>query len=82
MNTAELKNYLHQLVVETNDENILTKVKEYFTSLSRGNELDWWDQISEKQKFEIEVGVTQLKNGQGNSDPEVRNKVDVLLKRK
>ena len=82
MNTAELKNYLHQLVVETNDENILTKVKEYFTSLSRGNELDWWDKISETQKFEIEVGVTQLKNGQGISDPEVRNKVDVLLKRK
>ncbi len=37
MSTAELKNYLHQLIVETNDTAILKKVQDYFKSLQKTN---------------------------------------------
>ena len=32
-NTDEIKNQLHKLIVETDDETILTKVQAYFTTL-------------------------------------------------
>jgi hypothetical protein len=38
--TAEIKNYLHKLIVETDDESILSKVQDYFTSL-KSNNVDW-----------------------------------------
>jgi phage pi2 protein 07 len=44
-NTAEIKNYLHKLIVETDDETILMKVQEYFTVLKEKN-IDWWDMIN------------------------------------
>ena len=40
MSTAELKNYLHQLIVETNDTSILKKVQDYFKSLQKTTETD------------------------------------------
>src|SRR5690554_6522275 len=48
-NTAEIKNYLHKLIVETDDEGILSKVQAYFTTLQRKN-IDWWDTISDQEK--------------------------------
>lgn len=40
MSTAELKSYLHQLIVETNDTSILKKVRDYFKSLQKVNSSD------------------------------------------
>ncbi|MBN2611966.1 MAG: hypothetical protein JXB00_10455 [Bacteroidales bacterium] len=47
--TAEIKKYLHKLIVETNDESILSKVQAYFTTLKDKN-VDWWDTISDQEK--------------------------------
>ena len=33
MNTAEIKNDLHKLIVETDDINILSKIQAYFNTL-------------------------------------------------
>lgn len=80
-NTAEIKNYLHKLVVETDDINILNKVQAYFTTL-KGKNVDWWDTISDQEKESVKIGLQQLDNGQGIPHEEVKRKVDKLLGRK
>ena len=82
MNTssAEIKNYLHKLIVETDDINILSKVQAYFTTLKSKN-VDWWDTISEQEKDAINIGLKQLENGEGIPHQEVKRKVDKLLSR-
>jgi hypothetical protein len=79
--TAEIKNYLHKLIVETDDESILSKVQDYFTSL-KSNNVDWWDTISTQEKEAINIGLQQLENGEGIPHEEVKRKVDILLGRK
>ena len=79
--TAEIKNYLHKLIVETDDESILSKVQAYFTRL-KGKNVDWWDTISSQEKEAINIGLQQLENGEGIPHEEVKRKVDKLLGRK
>lgn len=79
--TAEIKNYLHKLIVETDDESILSKVQAYFTTLKSKN-VDWWDTISKQEKEAINIGLQQLENGEGIPHEEVKRKVDKLLGRK
>lgn len=79
--TSEIKNYLHKLIVETDDETILSKVQTYFTTLKEKN-IDWWDIISDQEKGDIEKGLKQLKNGKGIPHEEVKRKADKLLGRK
>jgi predicted transcriptional regulator len=79
--TAEIKNYLHKLIVETDDENILSKVQAYFTTL-KGKNIDWWDTISEQEKDAINIGLRQLENGEGIPHEEVRKKANKILGRK
>lgn len=80
-NTAEIKNYLHKLIVETDDETILTKVQAYFTTLKEKN-IDWWDMISDQEKKDIKKGLQQLENGEGIPNAQVKRKVDKLFGRK
>ena len=80
-NTAEIKNYLHKLIVETDDESILSKVQAYFTTLKSKN-VDWWETISDQEKEAINRGLQQLENGEGIPHEEVKRKVDKLLGRK
>lgn len=79
--TAEIKNYLHKLIVETDDEIILSKVQAYFTTLKSKN-VDWWDTISDQEKEAINMGLQQLENGEGIPHEEVKRKADELLGRK
>ena len=82
MSTAELKNYLHQLIVETDDSTVLKKVKTYFASLKKENETpDWWNQLSDAENKAIKNGLSQLKQGKSISHKDVRKKVDLLLKK-
>ena len=78
--TAEIKNYLHKLIVETDDINVLSTVQTYFTALKSKN-MDWWDTISEQEKDAINTGLKQLENGEGIPHKEVKRKVDKLLSR-
>lgn len=79
--TAEIKNYLHKLIVETDDESILSKVQAYFNTL-KGMNIDWWDTISDKEKDAINIGLRQLENGEGIPHEEVKKKADKILGRK
>lgn len=76
--TAEIKNYLHKLIVETDDENVLNKVQAFFLKL-KGENVDWWDTISSQQKETINIGLQQLENGEGIPHEEVKRKADKLL---
>lgn len=80
-NTAEIKNQLHKLIVETDDESVLSKVQAYFATLKDRN-LDWWDAISTQEKDAINIGMQQLNNGEGIPHEEVKRKADKLLGRK
>ncbi len=80
MNAAELKNDLHKFITETNDINILSKIKAYFKTLSEAN-VDWWDVISDVEKEMIEAGLKQLDKGEICSHSEVREEVSKLLKK-
>ncbi len=79
--TAEIKNYLHKLIVETDDESILSKVQAYFNTL-KGKNSDWWDMISDQEKEAIYLGLRQLESGEGIPHEEVRKKADKILGRK
>ncbi len=78
MNTAELKSNLHKLVVETNDINILAKIKAYFEQL-KNNDIDWWDTLPLNEQTKIKKGVEQLNEGKGIYHKNVKEKVDKLL---
>jgi hypothetical protein len=81
VNTAEIKNSLHRLIVETDDEFVLNKVQAYFATLT-SQSLDWWDTISDQEKESINIGLRQFKNGEGIPHADVKQKVDKLLGRK
>ncbi len=81
MNTAELKNHLHQLIVETNDKDILKQIQAYFSQLKAKN-TDWYHQLSQKTKEEIEISLQQAKNGEGIPNNEARKRIDHFFKQK
>lgn len=80
LNTLELKNDLHTLVTNTNDEDLLFRVKEYFTELK--NKDDWWHLLTTEQKIKVEIGTKQLENNLKFSNDEVRVEINKLLQRK
>jgi predicted transcriptional regulator len=82
MSVAEIKNELHRLVVETDDQKVLQQIKSIFVILKKGGEeTDWWDLIDEKEKVLIKKGLQQLERGERISHQEVRKDIDLLLKK-
>lgn len=77
MNTLELKNNLHRMVVETDDAAILEQITVLFSALR--NEKSLWDSISEAEKKQIQKGLEDLRSGRIKSNEEVRAKVRSIL---
>ena len=80
-NTSDLKNHIHKLIGETEDEGILNKVHAYITTL-RSKNVDWWELTSVEEKEAIYKSQQHLKNGKGITHNEVKQKVYRLLGRK
>ena len=80
MSTAEIKNYLHEFIVETNDADVLTEIKAYFKQLT-AKKSDWWDELTEKQQESVNIGLNQLEKGEGIPHNVVRAKIDKLLQK-
>lgn len=78
--TAEIKNNLHKLIVETDNESILSRVEAYFTTL-KSKDADWWDEVTEHELDAIKTGLQQLKHGKRKSHNDVKRKADELLGR-
>ena len=60
MNIELEKSKLIKLLEETNDESILASIKKIFTTKKK----DFWDELTEEQKFEIEEGGRQIERGE------------------
>lgn len=80
MNTAELKNQLHKLIVETDDLDVLTKIQSYFRQLKTNNS-DWWDDLSDSSKRDIEESLQQANNGDLIDHKEARKRIDNFFKK-
>jgi len=60
MNIELEKSELMKLLAETNDESIIASIKKIFTTKKK----DFWDELTEEQKFEIEEGERQIERGE------------------
>lgn len=80
MSSAELKSTLHKLIVETDDVNILAKIKDIFYALKSGQ--DWTKSISEEERKMIEIGLKQAEDGKLTPHEEVRKKIDQWINEK
>ncbi len=80
MNTLELKNDLLRLLVETDDIQLLEKVRRYFKLLKH-------EPVSEvtleaQELAMVEVGLEQIENGQVMSHEEARKQIEARLYKK
>ena len=78
MNTLELKNTLHRMVVETDDVVVLEQIALLFSALR--DEQSLWDSISEAEKKQIQKGLEDLRNGRTKPHEEVRARVRSILR--
>jgi predicted transcriptional regulator len=51
-----------------------TNVLKRFIALKNEQEKDWWDELSEEEKKEIEVGIAQADRGEVISHKQVMNR--------
>ncbi len=59
MNIQAEKIELAQLLLQTNSETLLKKIK----ALLKSEQKDWWDEISTEEKAEINAGVKEIESG-------------------
>ncbi|MBI5914554.1 MAG: hypothetical protein HY842_04195 [Bacteroidetes bacterium] len=79
MNTAELKNDLIKIIINTDDIVFLRQVRDYFKT--HWTDRDWWDEISEEEKQLIEAGMRDIESGNVVSHEEVRAEINKILKK-
>ena len=60
MNMELEKIELMKLLAETNDESIIASIRSVFKKEKK----DFWDELTENQKFEIEEGDRQIDRGE------------------
>ena len=60
MNIELEKSKLMKLLEETNDESIIASMLKLFSTKKK----DWWDELSEEQKFEIEESEREYERGE------------------
>jgi hypothetical protein len=73
MSTIEVKNNLHRLIVETDDEAILLQVMSLFSALREEKQIsDWGDTISKQEATSIHKGVQQAAQGERIAHSAVR----------
>jgi hypothetical protein len=80
MSTAELKNDLHRMIVETQDNSVLEQIANYFSLIIA--EKNIWESLSDAEKKQIESGVKDLKANRLSTNEEVRAKVRLILNQK
>lgn len=77
MNTLEIKNDLLRLLMETDDQQLLDKVRCYFKILKHEPVAD--AVLDAQELAMVEIGLEQIKNEQVISHEEVRNRIDEIL---
>jgi TRAP-type C4-dicarboxylate transport system substrate-binding protein len=60
MNIQLEKLELIKMLLETNDESVINSIKTIFKSENK----DWWEELSEEQRFEIEEAEKEIEKGE------------------
>jgi hypothetical protein len=77
MNTLELKNDLLRLLMETDDTQLLNKVRRYFKLLKHEPVSE---AVLEAQELAmVEVGMAQIENGQVMTHDKARKRIEARL---
>ena len=71
MNLQLEKTELMKLLAETNDESIIASIKKIF----KAEKKDFWEELTEEQKFEIEEGERQIDRGEFISYEDLMKKI-------
>jgi hypothetical protein len=70
MNIETTKLELMHLLLQTQRESLLTKLKKVFEE----EKTDWWDEMSDEEKKEIKIGLKQADNKEYISHKDVMNR--------
>lgn len=68
MSTAQLKNDLHRLIVETDEPSVLAMVIAYFKKLRHDDELDG---LTAEQNLELELAIEETYHEENLVDHEI-----------
>jgi len=68
MNIEATKLELMKLLLNTQKESVLEKIKEIF---QKEYPQDWWEELSKEKHQEIELGLKEAENGQLKSHQDV-----------
>ncbi|MCB0519153.1 MAG: hypothetical protein H6577_05505 [Lewinellaceae bacterium] len=80
MNTLEIKNDLLRLLTETDDEQLLDKVRCYFKLLKK--EPIESEALDAQELAMVETGLQQVENGQVISHEEARKRIEEMLRKR
>ncbi len=70
MNIEATKLELMHLLLQTQEESLLTRLKKVFED----ERVDWWDNLSVEEQKGIDIGLSQADKGQYISDEEAMNR--------
>jgi len=72
MNLEATKLELMSLLLQTQKESLLAKIKKIFDE----EQVDWWNEMSDTEKQEIEIGIEQADKGKLTSHETVMKSFD------
>lgn len=72
MNIETTKLELMQLLLQTQKESLLAKLKKVFDE----EQTDWWDEMTEEEQQEIKTGLSQADKGEHLSNDTVMKRFD------
>lgn len=75
MNTLEIKNDLLRLLFETDDMDLLEKVRNYFRALKKEEVLSE-AALEAREEMLVKIGLEQIEKGQVMSHEDARKKID------
>lgn len=73
MNIETTKLELMKLLLNTQKESVLEKIKDIF---QRESSQDWWEELNEEEHKEIEFGLREAENGEVKSHQDVMKSFD------
>ncbi|MAY84347.1 MAG: hypothetical protein CMP59_09475 [Flavobacteriales bacterium] len=62
MDIQSIKSELVKGILQTNSKELLNKL--YSTFKAESTEVDFWNELTDAQKAEVELGLKQIKNGE------------------
>ena len=72
MNIEATKLELMHLLLQTQKETLLAKIKKVFED----EQVDWWDEMDEEERKEVETGLVEADKGKLKSHDKVMKRFD------